>query len=261
MRPLTITTALSIAAAAITLSAQPAMYAGRTTDASRDVSSRAAALPFAPGERLEYSISFGPLHVGSGSMELTFGDTVREEPTYHATFRLNGGTFFFRVDDRIESWFDTTRFTSLRFTERIREGRYHADRDYEIFPGQSVYVPRGDTARASVPEPLDDASFLYFVRTLTLDVGAQYEFHRYFQLQGNPIVLRVLRREQVSVPAGRFNAIVVQPLITTGGIFSQRGHAQVWLRADGGHEVLQMKSHLAFGSINLYLTTIRPGRI
>jgi hypothetical protein len=99
------------------------------------------------------------------------------------------------------------------------------------------------------------------VRTLALDVGAQYEFPRYFQLEGNPIVLRVLRREQVSVPAGRFDAIVVQPLITSGGIFSQRGHAQVWLRADGGHEVLQMKSHLAFGSINLYLTTIRPGRI
>jgi len=55
------------------------------------------------------------------------------------------------------------------------------------------------------------------------------------------------------------SAFVVQPQIATRGIFSQRGHAEVWLRADGGHEVLQMKSHLAFGSISLYLTHIVSG--
>jgi len=112
----------------------------------------------------------------------------------------------------------------------------------------------GDTTYATVAEPLDDASFLYFVRTLTLQVGAQYTFDRYFQLAGNPIVLNVLREERITVPAGTFDAIVVQPIIATRGIFSEHGRAEVWLRADGGHEVLQMKSHVAFGSLSLYLT-------
>jgi uncharacterized protein DUF3108 len=213
-----------------------------------------APLPFTPGERLDYTISFGPIHVGTGSMQLTHGDTLRGQPTYHAVFRIQGGTLFFKVADRIESWFTTDSFASLKFTQSLHEGRYHAERNFDIYPSQHVYVPVGDTARPSVAEPLDDASFLYFVRTLPLVLGATYRFDRYFQVDGNPVVIRVVRRERITVPAGTFDAIVVQPQITTGGIFSKNGRAEVWLRADGAHEVLQMKSHLAFGSINLYLT-------
>jgi hypothetical protein len=224
----------------------------------REERARVQGRPFAPGERLEYSVSFGALRVGHGSMELAAGDTIRGTPVYHATFSVHGGVSSFGVDDRIDSWFDTTASTSLRFTQRIREGRYHADRAFEIFPERLAYVTRGDTA-ASVPNPLDDASFLYFLRTLSLEVGARYEFHRYFRLEGNPIVLTVVRRDRVRVPAGTFETVVVQPTLKTKGIFSQRGRAEVWLRTDGGHEVVQMKSRLPFGSINLYLTRIsRP---
>jgi hypothetical protein len=211
-------------------------------------------VPFAPGEKLEYRISYGPLHVGHGSMEVEAVDTLRGVPTYHAIFRVAGGTFFFRVDDHMESWFDTTTLTSLRFTQNLHEGHYRANRDFEFFPAEQRYERVGDTSYATVAAPLDDISFLYFVRTLSLKIGEEYRFDRYFQLEGNPIVLRVLRTERITVPAGAFDAIVVQPLIRTRGLFSKKGHAEVWLRADGAHEVLQMKSHLAFGSINLVLT-------
>lgn len=228
-----------------------------TEQAAADTAERLARAPFAPGERLYYAISFGPIHVGSAELELAAGDTLRDTPTYHATFRIHGGTFFFRVDDRSDSWFRTTDFASLRFTQRIREGRYHADRDFELFPERGFYT-RGDDTVSTVAEPLDDASFLYFVRDLSLAVGKRYEYARYFQQEGNPIVLQVARAEHITVPAGSFDAVVVQPLIRTRGIFSDRGRAEVWLRTDGAHEVLQVKSHLAFGSLNLYLTRIEP---
>lgn len=238
---------------------QPVSLAADRAAQQRDSFPPRAVRPFAPGERLDYNISFGPIHVGSGSMELTLGDTLRDQPTYHAVFRITGGTFFYRVDDRIESWFTVDSFASLKFTQNLHEGRYHADRVFDIYPNLRMYVRVGDTARASVADPLDDASFLYFVRTLPLTVGATYRFDRYFQTEGNPVVIRVLRSERITVPAGTFDAIVIQPQITTSGIFSKNGRAEVWLRADGGHEVLQMKSHLAFGSINLYLTRETTG--
>ena len=220
---------------------------------------RSAQLPFAWGETLEYNISFGPIHVGHGTMELAAPDTIRGVPVMHAIFRLSGGTLFFHVNDRIESWFDTTTFSSLRFIQNVHEGRYRANRVFEIYPLERKYERVGDTTYATVAQPLDDASFLYFVRTLSLAVGAEYRFNRYFELDGNPVVLRVLRTERVTVPAGTFDAVVIQPVIATRGIFSKRGHAEVWLRVDGGHEVLQMKSGLTFGSINLYLTRATPG--
>ncbi|HEV8495919.1 MAG TPA: DUF3108 domain-containing protein, partial [Gemmatimonadaceae bacterium] len=56
--------------------------------------------------------------------------------------------------------------------------------------------------------------------------------------------------------AGTFDAIVLRPEITTSGIFSQNGRAELWLADDSTHAVLQLKSHLAFGSINLYLNRV-----
>ena len=186
-------------------------------------------------------------------------DTVRGHIAWRAVFTISGGTLFFKVRDSTVSWFDTATLSSLRFVQRIREGRYHADRDYHIYPERATYARFDQPEVASVPEPLDDASFLYFLRTVPLEVGRDYRFDRYFQPEGNPIIIHVVRRERVTVPAGTFNAIVVRPQITTPGIFSRKGRAEVWLADDSTHVMLQLKSHLAFGSLNLYLTRYSPG--
>jgi len=61
------------------------------------------------------------------------------------------------------------------------------------------------------------------------------------------------------VPAGEFDAIVVQPIIKTKGIFSEGGRAEVWLSDDADRIMVQMKSKLSFGSLNLYLTSYQRG--
>ena len=95
---------------------------------------------FAPGERLSYDASFGHLHVGHGMMLLAGPDTIRGHTAWRAIFTLSGGTFFFHVRDSTVSWFDTTTLSSLRFVQHIREGRYHADRDYQIVPERGTYT-------------------------------------------------------------------------------------------------------------------------
>jgi hypothetical protein len=214
---------------------------------------------FAAGERLAYDVSFGRLHVGHGAMLLAGTDTIRGHTAWRAIFTISGGTFFFRVRDSTVSWFDTASLSSLRFVQHIREGRYHADRDYAIYPERATYARLDKPEVPSVHEPLDDASFLYFLRSIPLEVGHTYTFNRYFQPEGNPIIIQVLRRERVTVPAGTFNAIIVRPQITTPGIFSQKGHAEVWLADDSTHMMLMLKSGLSFGSLNLYLTSFAPG--
>ena len=71
--------------------------------------------------------------------------------------------------------------------------------------------------------------------------------------------IRVLRRDTISVPAGKFNTIVVQPTIKTKGIFSEGGRAEVWISDDADRIVVQMKSQLSFGSLNLYLRSKKLG--
>jgi hypothetical protein len=214
---------------------------------------------FSGGERLSYDVSFGRLHVGHGTMLLAGTDTVRGHTAWRAVFTISGGTFFFHVRDSTVSWFDTSALSSLRFVQHIHEGRYHADRDYAIYAERATYARLNEPEVPSVRMPLDDASFLYFLRSLPLEVGRTYTFRRYFQPEGNPITIHVARRERVTVPAGIFNAIVVQPHFNTGGIFSEKGHAEVWLADDSTHMMLQLKSGLSFGSLNLYLTRYSLG--
>jgi hypothetical protein len=215
-------------------------------------------VPYGVGERLDYEVRFGKLKVGSGSMEVADMQEVRGRPTWHTVFQVRGGTFFYRVNDKYESWIDAQTGNSLRFRQDLQEGRRDVERHFEIFPERSVYVEKGDPEQPSVRNPLDDGSFLYFLRTIPLAVGETYTFDRYFRPDRNPVTIKVLRKERVSVPAGAFDAIVVQPVIKTKGIFSENGHAEVWLSDDENRIMLQMKSGLSFGSLNLYLKSYRP---
>ena len=217
-------------------------------------------VPWGVGERLEYDLKFGKLKVGSGSMEVTDVEDVRGREAWHTKFEVRGGTFFYRVNDTYESWFDTHTGNSLRFRQDLNEGSRDVERIFNIYPERAVFTENADTAMASVSNPLDDGSFLYFIRTLPLTVGETYSFDRYFRPDRNPVTIKVLRKERVSVPAGEFDAIVVQPIIKAKGIFSENGHAEVWLSDDKNRIMLQMKSGLSFGSINLYLKSYRPAR-
>ena len=226
--------------------------------AAAPIASAAMPVPFAVGERLDYDVKFGPMHVGGGSMEVLGNENVRNRPTWHIMFRVKGGTFFYKVDDRFESWIETTTLSSLRHKQDINEGRRDRERTFEIYPDRPSYIEDDKPEKPSVGQPLDDGSFLYFIRTVPLEVGKTYEFDRYFRPDRNPVKITVLRKERIKVPAGTFDAIVIRPSIKSKGIFSENGQAEVWLSDDDRHIMLQMKSKLSFGSLNLYLRSYRP---
>jgi hypothetical protein len=221
-----------------------------------------AVVPWMLGERLEYEVRFGKLRVGQGHMAIDSVTTIRGREAYHVEFRVKGRMVWYKVNDLMESWIDTRTLSSLRFAKDQEEGRREKEISYDIFPERSTYDLLGDDEGEvpSVSQPLDDGSFLYFVRTLPLRDGDSYEFHRYFRPDRNPVRIRVLRRETITVPAGTFRAIVVQPSIKAKGIFSEGGHAEVWLSDDADRVILQMKSSLPVGSLNLYLKSRTPGR-
>ena len=247
------------------------LLAAATAAASQDSAARAAAagtapaahlldtVPFAPGERLSYDVTLGGLGVGKASMAITGFDTVQGHRVMHSLFTVKGGIPFFTVNDVLESWFDPHSMVAYRFIQKIHEGGYHPVRIYEFYPERSLYQRQGDTLKASVSDPLDDGSFFYFVRTVPLEVGKTYEFVRYFIPEKNPVIVKVLRRDTITVKAGTFSTIVIQPVIKSGGIFADGGEAHMWLTDDPRHLLVQMKVKTKIpilSSLNLFLRTI-----
>lgn len=215
-------------------------------------------VPWGIGERLEYDVRFGRLRVGGGTMEVVGTQDVRGRETWHTVFTVRGGNFLYKVNDLYESWIDTRTGNALRYRQDQHEGNRDVERNFEFFPDRAVYVENGEEEQTSVHNPLDDASFIYFLRTIPLNVGETYNFDRYFIPDRNPVTIRVLRRERIRVPAGDYDAIVIQPVIKSRGLFSENGHAEVWLSDDENHIMLQMKSGLKIGSLNLFLRSYRP---
>lgn len=241
----------------IRLIAAAMVAAGAVSDASAQQAPQP--VPFEVGESLTYDVRFGAIKVGTGRMRVIGREPVRGREAWRVRFSVTGGTFFYKVNDINESWMDVQTLNSLRFVQDLSQGSRDRERRYEIFPDRAVYqeLVRGTEERPSVNEPLDDGSFLYFIRTVPLEVGQTYTFNRYFRPDRNPVIIRVLRRERVKVPAGEFDAIVLQPIIKTTGIFSEGGQAEIWLSDDDKRMMLQMRSRLSFGSLNLYLRQYR----
>lgn len=222
-----------------------------------------ADVPFGPGERATYKVSVGLFgSVGEGSMEVVSVDTIHGHPTYQLRFDLEGGVLFAKVDDTFRSWMDVSSLFSRRFEQRQHEVNFRRHRIFDFLPedGKWERIDRDETGDLASNEPLDDVSFLYFVRTIPLEVGETYTFHRYYREDSNPVILKVLRRERVNVPAGTFDTIVVQPIIKTDGLFGEGGEAEVYFTDDDQRILVQMRSRVPIlRHLNLVLESYTPG--
>ena len=205
--------------------------------------------PFAIGERLTYDVRVAKIGRGRAVAEILNSDKIRGRTVYHTVFRINGSMLFFKVRDVYESWFDPNTLVSLRYHQDIDQGTYERNRTYEIFPERGVYLDPNKVEVATVEQPLDDGAFLYFLRTIPLEVGKTYTWNRYFKPDRNPVKVTVVRKERIRVPAGEFDAIVLQPSIKAKGIFAEGAHAEVWIADDDTRIMLQMKTKLPFGSV------------
>jgi hypothetical protein len=212
-------------------------------------------LPFAVGERLEYQGKYTWISLGTAVATIEALDTVRGHEVFRVGFTIKAGKLGINVNDLYTSWFDSHTLSSYRYEQHIHDPGYSADRNYEIFPDRALYVLKGDTS-ASVSNPLDDGSFIYFIRTIPLEIGQTYKFNQYFMADRNPVILKVERRDTIDVPAGRFACIVIRPTIISKGLFSEGGHAEVWVTDDDRRIIVQMRSSLKIGSLNMYLKSI-----
>jgi hypothetical protein len=220
-------------------------------------------LPFSTGERMDYQVKLGFATVGSGFVEVAGTEPVDGIPTLHARMRVTGGVPLAHVDDRYETWIDPQGVFSRRFLQDIHEVRYRRERTYEFDPARRTWRRAdGKDEQGTLPtdKPLDELSFMYYARTLPLEVGDTHTLTRYFKDSGNPVVLRVVRRETVDVPAGRFKAIVVQPIIRTSGLFGDGGRAEIYFSDDDRRIPILIKTRVpVVGSLTMLLRSYRAG--
>ena len=223
----------------------PILFAYRTGPSER--------LPFQVGERLTYDAKVNSINAGKAYLSIEGMETIRGAGTFHAVFDVRGRVLFKKFANHYESWFDTTTLVTMRHVQKTDD----VDKRYEFYPAKKVYIKNNDgIENPSVSMPLDEASFLFYLRTVPLEIGKTVTVERYYYALKNPIQISVVRRERIKVPAGEFNAFVLKPVIKSNGLFSPKSDAEVWLADDRAHTLLKLRSKLPLGTLYLELRSI-----
>ncbi|HXL05711.1 MAG TPA: DUF3108 domain-containing protein [Gemmatimonadales bacterium] len=232
-----------------------AAASGSLTATATTPAPAATAVPFPVGERLVYGARYGPFSVGTATMEVAGVDTIRAVEAVHFRFLIDGGALWYHIHQNLESWVGRRDFRSRRFLNQTEEKGKAWERKFEIYPDSGMYREAGrDSAAPTVADPLDDAAFLYWIRTVPLEVGKRYEYRRYFRPERNPVIVEVLKRERVNVAGRKWDAIVIRPRIPNGGgIFAEKADARMWLSDEQPRIMLALQSNFSFGQVTLKL--------
>jgi hypothetical protein len=229
-----------------------------TTPAPPAPPARASDFPFEVGERFQYSAKLGIVRLGTAWMTVTGIDTVRGHESFVFEFGLNASAPFYKSTNVLQSWTGTGDLISRRFRQDLVENGKERKRSFEIFPDSQLYVQEERPgSKPSVSDPLDDAAFFYFLRTLDLQVGKTYRYERYFKKELNPVVIKVVKRETMELPGDRkVPCVVLNPVVGDEGLFAPRSQAMLWITDDEERIPVQIRAKLPFGTVTLRLEKI-----
>jgi hypothetical protein len=211
---------------------------------------------FGEGEKLVYSVQYGIVSAGDASLEVRNIASLDSAACYRivSNARTNDVfSVFFKVRDRFESYLDTTHLYSLRYEKHVREGKFKRDEVVDFDQRRHVAIYK-DREVPIAPRTQDVLSAMYYVRTLPLEVGQSISVANHTDGKNYPLVIKVLREETVTVDAGTFDCVVVEPILRGPAIFTQKGRLTVWFTNDKYKLPVLMKSKVVIGSVAAVLT-------
>lgn len=221
----------------------------------------ASAGAFPLPERLEFEISYTGIPAGRAVQEATMeGDELHIVSTARSAAWLK---LFFPVDDRIESILIETsqpHFIGVprQYRERIREGwtRFHKEANFDrhkLEVNTRDFLKKSETTQKISSKTYDTLSSFYFFRTVSLEVGNSYYIDIFDCKKLWNTEVKVLRREEIETPLGRFKTVVIKPILKSEGIFARTGDMFIWLTDDERRIPVLMKSKVKIGSITATL--------
>ena len=214
---------------------------------------------FAVGEKLTFDVKYGFVTAGVAVMEIPKIKKIAKRETFHVTFNVNTVSSFdplFKVRDRYETYLDTEGLFPWRFEQHIREGSF--SRDFSAFFDHRRNVAKTSKGTYDIPDNVNDiVSAFYLARTFnydTLDIGDSYYLENFFKDKIYPLNVVYLGKETITVEAGTFDCIMIEPLVVEGGLFKSEGSIIIWMTDDEAKMPVKVKSKVIIGSIDAELT-------
>ncbi len=214
---------------------------------------------FGQNERLTFDVNYSFATVGIATFSIPEIKTIAGRKVFRIKFEVNTVPAFdpfFKVRDRYETFLDIEGIFPWRFEQHIREGNY--SRDFSAFFDQRRNLAKTSEGIFPIPPYVHDiVSAFYYVRTMDLSKlkkGDKLKLQNFYKDKTYDLEVLYHGKEVVSVKAGKFRCIVVEPLVQEGGLFKSEGSILIWLTDDELKVPVKVKTKVVIGSIDAELT-------
>jgi hypothetical protein len=215
---------------------------------------------FGFGEELYYRVGYRFITAGSGMFKIEPKPTDRNgRPCYDIRFEvasLKSLEFLYRVRNMYRSLIDVDGVFSWYFEQKNREGNYR--KDYSADMNHRTGIAK--TTEGEFPlEPFthDIVSAFFYIRTLNLKAmkrGDIVPLKNFYEKETYPLAVKILGRETIEVSAGKFNCVVIEPLVQEGGLFQHKGRLLIWLSDDDRKIPVKVATGILIGTVDVELT-------
>jgi hypothetical protein len=227
--------------------------------------------PWMKGERLTFSLGWGPITAGEATLEVK---PLPEGKTEFLSFAQGNSTV-----TRIYPVYDTV-YTRVRnkglmtevFRKRLHEGTFHNKSlirfnrdDKKAVLSDTVfkdpvkhYVKRSADTSVTI-DGLEHSimSAFYLVRTLPLKEGATSRFAAVSGKKRYELKVITHKRETIKTDLGSFKTVKVEPVLDGDGIFNSSGRIFIWFTDDEKRIPVLMQCEIKLGSIKATLTKLK----
>ncbi len=229
-------------------------------------------LSFRRGEKLAFQVYYHSMltgNVSAGKVELEIKDEnmkISGRNTMHIVgtgWSVGAFNWFFKVNDRYDTYIDEDAIAPWLFFRRVDEGGYKINQDvyFDQNRNYALSKEKGQQRMIKVPEYTQDIiSFFYCSRLMDaskLKVNDSLPFK--FFLDDSVYTIKIIfqGRETIKTKAGKFKCLRLKPMVLTGNVFKDPYPMTIWISDDDNHIPILASSALIVGAVRLELVSFQ----
>ena len=219
---------------------------------------------FERGEKFKFRVYYdsfltGKVTAGEATLEVKREvKVIGGRPTYHIValgWSKGAFNFFFKVNNRYESFIDEEALIPWVFMRRTKEGDYEVNDDVTFDHYKNIAISRKQTN--AIPDNVQDIlSSYYWARNIDITnskPGDEFMFNFFLDDSTYTSKIVFLGREEIKTVTGRYKALKIKPMVATGTIFKEDFPMEIWVSDDENRIPLKGKSGIRVGSVNMEL--------
>jgi len=223
---------------------------------------------FQDGEWFKFRIHYGIFNASFATLSVA-ETALNGKAVYHvkghgeSTGMLD---WFFKVEDRYESYFDMNTVKPYRFIRNIDEGGHTKNIQIDFNHDENMAVvnniKRNKVSNVPItPGTQDMVSAFYHLRNTvdhkTAQVGDEYVVPMFFDKENYDFKLKLLKFETIDTKFGKVRAMKFRPYVQAGRIFKEEESMTVWISADKNKIPVKLQAKLAVGSLTADLDAFK----